>query len=329
MHGHLHAEGLAHARGLDARADAAPEGRVEQDHVDRAGGGIGGQLLEVDDDGVGGERHLREVAQRLHLGDAVDGILEPIVREVLDAAGECDRVAERPRRVGVVAHPFAGECVRERPVARELVGGREYAALQLVRAEAVPGLEFARVGDELFRGAHLTRARRRVGVAEEEVARELDGVAQLAAEERVHGHAELLADDVEAGELDRRVQLRAVVVEARRRVADGEAQGLEAEHVVPAQVGLEPGKGPGRVLTATAHLAQPDVAVARFDLDDRAHEPSPVRAVAVAQRCLERHRHRRGADRADRRGGHGAGRERAAKARAQRDRNLTPLPGKW
>ena len=48
---------LAHARRLDARADAAPERRVEQDHVDRGVEHVRRELLEVDDDCVRGERH--------------------------------------------------------------------------------------------------------------------------------------------------------------------------------------------------------------------------------------------------------------------------------
>ena len=164
-------------------------------------------------------------------------------------------------RVRVVAEALAGQRRGERAVAGELVRGRVDAALELVRREAVLRLERRRVRDELLRRAHLALARDRIGVAEEQVARELDGVAQLAAEQRVHGHAELLAHDVEARELDRRVQLRAVVVEARRRVADLEAQRLEREHVVAREVGQEPGERARRVLAAAAHLAQADVAV--------------------------------------------------------------------
>ena len=171
--------------------------------------------------------------------------------------------------------------------------------------------------DELLRRAHLAVARGGFGVAEEQVARELDRVAQLAAQQRVHGHAELLAHDVEARELDRRVQLRAVVVEARRRIADLEPQRLEREDVVAGEVGQEPGERARRVLAAAAHLAQPDVAVARFDLDDRAHEPAPVRAVAVQDRRLERDGDGRGADGGDR--GHQAIRSQVQGSEDRRD----------
>ena len=169
------------------------------------------------------------------------------------------------------------------------------------------GLERFRVGDELFGSPHFAAAGLRVVVAKEEVARELDLVAQLAAQESVDRHAELLTHDVEACELDRRVELRAVVVEARRRIADREPHCLEPEYVMAAQVVGERRERACRVFAAAAHLAQADVAVVRFHFDDRAHEPAPVRAVAVEQRRFERHGHRRRADRGDGGGGHGKG----------------------
>ena len=96
----------------------------------------------------------------------------------------------------------------------------------------------------------------------------------------MHGHAELLSDDVEAGELDRRVELRPVVVEARRGVADREAHRLEAEHVVAAQVTGERGERARRVFAAAAHLAQADVTIGGLDLDDRSARTGPS-----ARRC--------------------------------------------
>src|SRR5439155_1085986 len=76
------------------------------------------------------------------------------------------------------------------------------------------------------------------------VARELHFVAELAADQRVNRHAELLAHDVEAGKLNCRMQLRTIVVEARRRVADREAQRLQPKDVMAAQI-----IGEGRELT--------------------------------------------------------------------------------
>jgi hypothetical protein len=159
-----------------------------------------------------------------------------------------------------------------------------------VHAKAVLCLERAGVFDELLGRAHFAAPAGGIVVAEEEIARELHFIAQLAAEQRVNRHAEPLADEVEARELDRRVQLRAVVVEARRRIADLEAERLELERIVADEVLLQPDERELRGLAAAAHFPQPDEAVVGLDLDDRAHEPAPVGAVRVPERRLERHR---------------------------------------
>src|SRR6266542_3573057 len=305
VHGDAEPHRFADAGCLDARADAAPERRVEQDHVDGARHDVGRELLEVDDDRIRcrGQRH--EFLQPRELRHAPHRILEVVVAQVEDAAAEIDRIGERERAVRVVAEAVAGQCAGKRAIAGELVRRRVDAALQLVYAKAVSGLQRTRVRDELLGDAHFAFTGLRVRVTEEQIRRELNGVANLAAEKRMHGHAELLSHDVEARELERRVQLRAIVVEARRRIADRVAHRLEPEHVVATQVAFERGECARRVLAAAAHLAQADIAVRRFDFDDRAHESTPVRAVAVQQRCLERNGNGRGADRGDRRGGHG------------------------
>src|SRR5207248_1090725 len=125
-----------------------------------------------------------------------------------------------------------------------------------------------------------------IGVTKEQVTREFHAVAQLAAKYCVHRNTELLAHDVETRELERGVQLRAVVVEARGGVADLEAHRLEREHVVAEQVIFERLELTGGILAAAAHLPEPHVAIRGLDLDDGTHETSPVRAVAVTQRCF-------------------------------------------
>ena len=199
---------------------------------------------------------------------------------------EAQRVGQRGRRVRVVAQPVLRERLGQRAVAGQLVLRRVDAALELVRAEPVRALELARVLDELLGRAHLGHVRPRV--AEEQVGGELDLVAQPAAEQVVHRHAEPLADQVQARELDRRVQLDAVVVQRRGRVADLLPQRLELERVVAAQARAERLEGGLGAVAAAAHLAQADQPVGGLDLDQRAHEAAPVRAVGVQQRRLER-----------------------------------------
>ena len=85
-----------------------------------------------------------------------------------------------------------------------------------------------------------------------------------------------LAEDIEAGELQRGENLRAVVVERRGGVGDQEAHLFEARRVVADQIGLHGAEdGFGR-FAAAAHFAQPDQAVIGFDFDDGADEAAPA-----------------------------------------------------
>ena len=95
---------------------------------------------------------------------------------------------------------------RQCAIAFELVSGWIDASLELVDPEPMPGFQRLRMLDELVRRAHFTESRIRVVVAKEEVACELHRLAELAAQERVHWHAQFFPHDVEAGELDRGMQ---------------------------------------------------------------------------------------------------------------------------
>jgi hypothetical protein len=114
-----------------------------------------------------------------------------------------------------------------------------------------------------------------------------------------------LAHDVEAGKLERRQELGAIVVEAAGRIRDLPAQALQVERVVPYEVGEQCSKRRLGTLAATAHLAQADQPLIGLDLDDGAHEVAPVAAIGVPQRSLQRHGHRGGAQIGDRELAHG------------------------
>src|SRR5439155_18258595 len=132
---------------------------------------------------------------------------------------------------------------------------------QLVDAKAMGGLKRLRGSDELLGRAHFAAASFPIGIAEEQVACEFDGVAKLAAEKRVDRNAELVPDDVEAREFDRGVQLCAVVVKARGGIANRETHRLRTKQVVTAQVRFERREGARRVSAAAAHFAQSHVAI--------------------------------------------------------------------
>jgi len=227
---------------------------------------------------------------------AVDGVLEVVVLDVLDPLAEPDRLLGGPDAVRVEAEAVARERVREGPVALQLVLGWEDAALELVRGEPVALLERAGLGHELFDRADLPGAVLRVRVPEEEVRGERHPVTQAAAQELGHGHAPFLPQDVEARELQSGEDLRAVVIERRRRVGDDEAQLLDARGIAPEQIGLQALESGDGAFTASAHLPEPHVPVVGLDLDDGANETPPVAAVRVAERSVERNGDGRGPD---------------------------------
>lgn len=225
-----------------------------------------------------------------------DGVFEVVVRQIAYRIGDTHRLLDRPDRVRIDSHVVLGERGRQRAKGLDLVVGRKDAGLELVRPEAEAALQLRRVVDELLDRSHLAAARRRVRVSEEAVGREGHTVAQPAAEDLRDRDAPGLPEDVEARELERREHLRAPVVERRRRVGDRERHLREARRVVADQQRLDGTEhGLGR-LAAAAHLAETNEPVVGLDLDDRPDEPSPVAAVGVAKRRLDRNRHGRRSD---------------------------------
>ncbi len=136
----------------------------------------------------------------------------------------------------------------------------------------------------------------RIGVAEEAVAsRRARGRAAGRPECR-NRHAPGLAQDIEAGEFQRRQHLRPVVIQRRGGVGDEEAHLLETRRIVAHQIRLHGAEhGFGR-FAAAAHFAQADQAVIGFHFDDGADEAAPVAAIGVAQRGFQRHRDGGGPD---------------------------------
>ncbi len=276
-------------------ADTAPEGRVQQYHVDPAVQHVRGQLLEIHDNRVGGERNAQLLTGVPHAGEPEDGILEIVVVEILDGPSESDGLFGRPDGIGIESHGIAWDCRGDGTVALEIVVGRKHPALQFVRSEPVFLLELARVFYELIGRAHGATPIGG-GIAIEQVRRERDAVANASAEDVAHRYTPRLAQKIQAGELERRDDLRAVVVERGRRVGEQEAHLLEARRVAPEQIRLHRVHGRDRRFSAPAELAEPDEPGIGLDLDDGANESAPVAAVGMAKRRFEGHGDSRGAD---------------------------------
>ena len=100
--------------------------------------------------------------------------------------------------------------------------------------------ELERVGDELFAGANLARSIARIRITKKQIRSKWHAVAHLPADDVVNRHAPLLPEDVETGKLERGQNLRAIVVERRRRIRDQKAHLLELRRIAADEYDLSP-----------------------------------------------------------------------------------------
>src|ERR1700683_3137212 len=103
MDGGAPLEGLEDLPGLVGLTEPAPEGGVEEDHVDRLAADAGGELLEVDHYRIGRGRNVDEAAKPPHSLQAVGRILEIVVVEVLDRLADTDAFLDAPHAVRIDA----------------------------------------------------------------------------------------------------------------------------------------------------------------------------------------------------------------------------------
>src|SRR5271166_3091545 len=134
VHGDAKLEGFANTRRLYARPDAAPEGGVQQYHVNGGIQIVGGELFKIDDHGISRQRDSDHLARAAHAVEAEHRVLEVVVAEVLNRLSEANRLFFRPDRIGVEAERISGQRVSQRAVDGQLVVGTEDAAFELVGA---------------------------------------------------------------------------------------------------------------------------------------------------------------------------------------------------
>ncbi len=282
--------------GLDAGADSAPEGGVEQDHIDGGIQDVGSQLFEVDHHRVGGQWDADHLAGAAHAVQSEDRIFKIVIAYSLDSLAETNGLFGGPDGVRVEAERVARQACGQRAVGLQFVILREDAGFQFVGREAETLLQIARVLDELIDSSDLAASGARVGIAEKTVCGEGHLVTQPAAQNVANRNSPGLSQNVQTGEFESRQNLRPVVVKRRRGVGDFEAHLLQAGRIVPHQVRLHRPEYGLRRLAATAHFAQANQPVVGFHFYDGSHEPAPVTPVGVAQRSLQRDRDRGRAD---------------------------------
>src|SRR5690606_26867896 len=123
----------------------------------------------------------RDVDGATHAAHALEApgrVLEVFVVEVADRPGDPDAFLDAPDAVRIEPQPRAGKRRAERTHHLDVVVGREMAALELMRREAVPVREVPGMRDHLVRRHLAAEPGLPVAVAVEEVARERYLLAQ-------------------------------------------------------------------------------------------------------------------------------------------------------
>src|SRR6185503_2838561 len=199
VNGNAELKRLADAGGLDTRANAAPEGGVEENHVDGRLQHVGGKLFEVDDDGVGCQRQAKPFASAPHAVETEHRVFQIVVVEIFDRASEPNRLLGRPHRVRIETKAVSRKRSGKGAVALEIVLEREHAAFHLVRAKSILLLQCACTRNDLLGGAHgaMTMG---VRVEIEDVGRKRHAIANSTAEDVAYGHAPGLPEQIETRE---------------------------------------------------------------------------------------------------------------------------------
>ena len=297
-------------------AHAAPVVRVAEHDLDGVLPHRGGQVGERRDRDVRGQRRvLAGVEQRLaHGGHAVHAgarILEiaAAAQLAIQRPPDLDRGRHRPRAVGIDAqrHVVAEGGV-QRLDRRDLDRRVEHPGLQLDLAEAVGGAHLLRLADHrlgrqalaVLVGALVVALAAAAGVLVEQVGRERHGAAGAAAEQVADRAPEGAADQVEAGQLDRREQavagvervlagdavgLRSIAVRGRARIDHRQQRRHQREGVLADQAIAQLGELGGDDVAAV-RLAEPDEPAVADQLEDRAERVGLVQAVGAAQRRI-------------------------------------------
>ena len=109
MHRRAILECLEHRPRLVRLAEAAPERRVKQDHIDQIVADRLGELLEIDDHGVSRRGNAHELTNAPHAFQTPGRVLEIIILELLDRLADSDRLLDAPCAVRIETQQVVGE----------------------------------------------------------------------------------------------------------------------------------------------------------------------------------------------------------------------------
>src|SRR3984885_4459910 len=204
MDGEAELKSLANGSGFYASANAAPERRVEENHVHRSVEYVGGELLKIDYDRICSQRNPDHFSRAAHAVQSVDGVFKVIVAQTFNRLAKANRLLGGPDAIGIEAQGIVGKCRREGAIDLQLVIRGKDAGFQFMGMKTKFLFVGGRGFHHLIDGANFARAGLGIRVAEETVRCEGNAIAQAASENLGNGYAPRLAEQVETREFKRR-----------------------------------------------------------------------------------------------------------------------------
>src|SRR5687768_1241444 len=119
MYSYAQLKRLTNAGSLYTLADTAPEGGVEQDHVNRIIEHVGRQLLEVNYDSIRSQRHPNFLPSTAHTIETIYRIFEVVVTHVFNLLPKPDGLLSRPNCIGIEAKAISVERSRKLQITLE------------------------------------------------------------------------------------------------------------------------------------------------------------------------------------------------------------------
>src|SRR5215510_11578807 len=125
MHGNTELKRFTNSGCFNTRANATPERRVQQHHIDGRVENVSRQLFEIDYDGVRRERHANLFTHTPHSIQTIHGIFKIIIANVFNLLTKPDRSLRGPEGVRIKAKAIAIEYSGKCTIAFELIFRRK------------------------------------------------------------------------------------------------------------------------------------------------------------------------------------------------------------
>ena len=137
MHGRTELEGFTNPGSFETRTNTAPKRGVQEDDVHGHVPDVRGQLLEINNDGIRGQRHGSLFPDLAHAIQPKNRIFKVIIVHSFDSASKLNPLLGGPSAIGVEAKLVIRERGGQTAVTLEFVGGGGNAAFELMGPETM------------------------------------------------------------------------------------------------------------------------------------------------------------------------------------------------